>query len=254
MADACFEIIAGEPDSRIVLTCDHASNRIPPDVAPIGLSEADLNRHIAYDVGARGLTLALAKRLGGQAVLNRVSRIVIDPNRGPDDPTLVRRIYDRSVVPGNRHVDAAEVARRMAAHYTPYHNAVREAVDGVLARGEIPVVIAIHSFTPQLANRPPRPWHVGILWDGRDGRVAQPLMQRLRQDGWCVGDNEPYSGKYEGDSLDRHAMQRGLPNVLIELRNDLIADNDAQATWADHLAAHLADLLADPSTYSRFEG
>ncbi len=253
MPQDCYETVKGAPGHRLVLTCDHGSNRVPEELGDIGLSTDDMARHIAWDVGARGVTLGLARRLGGAAVLSTVSRIVIDPNRAENDPTLVRRIYDRSVVPGNRGVDAAERARRISAYYAPYHAAVDAEVDAVLAQGEVPSVVAIHSFTPQLAGRPPRPWEVGILWDGTDGRIAVPLMARLRAEGWCVGDNEPYPGTYGGDSQDQHAMQRGLPNVLIEVRNDLISDAAGQEAWAGHLAPHLAAILADPAVGRRFE-
>ena len=237
------EIHEGGADRRAILTCDHASNRMPEEIGDIGLSPADMARHIAYDVGARGVTLGLADRLGITAVLSRFSRIVIDPNRAEDDPTLVRRIYDRSVVEGNRHADAAEVARRLATYYRPYHDAIAGRIAQMRASGTDPAIIAIHSYTPQLAGRPPRPWQVGILWDEVDGRMALPLMAALRAEGWCVGDNEPYPGTYGGDSQDRHAMQPGLPNVLIEIRNDLIADAEGQAAWADRLAPHLSRIL-----------
>ncbi|MGB0498703.1 MAG: N-formylglutamate amidohydrolase, partial [Rubricella sp.] len=214
------ERIAGEAGSRLILLCDHATNAVPAEFGgSLGLPQEDMDRHIAYDVGARGVTLRLAERLGAVALLTRYSRLVIDPNRGPDDPTLVRRIYDRSIIPGNRHAGVEEVARRRARYYDPYNAAIATEIEATLARGQVPVIVSIHSFTPQFKGRPPRPWHVGILWDEVDGRLALPLMSALRAEGdLCVGDNEPYTGKYEGDTLDRHAFRRGLPAVLIELR------------------------------------
>ena len=244
MMTESFEILEGHPDARAVLTCDHACNRVPDEIGDLGLGAADMARHIAYDVGARGVTIALAKALMAPAVLSRFSRIVIDPNRAENDPTLVRRIYDRSVIEGNRRADAAEVRRRIAAYYLPYHDAIEKRIAEARARGVDPAIIAIHSYTPQLAGRPPRPWHCGILWDGKDGRIARPLMAALRQDDLCVGDNEPYPGTYGGDSQDRHAMQAGLPNVLVEIRNDLITDERGQIEWAERLARHLRPILA----------
>ena len=115
-------------DSRWLITCDHATNRVPDWVGggSLGIAPEDMARHIAYDVGAAGLTRALADRLGAPAILTDFSRLVIDPNRGEDDPTLVMKLYDGSVIPANRHADAAEVARRMALFYTPYHQALAE--------------------------------------------------------------------------------------------------------------------------------
>ncbi|SOH92524.1 Predicted N-formylglutamate amidohydrolase [Monaibacterium marinum] len=239
------EIFEGNPASGMILTCDHASNRVPDEIGDIGLSAYDMSRHIAYDVGARGVTLAMAQHTNSTAILSRFSRIVIDPNRSETDPTLVRRIYDRSVIEGNRHADNAEVARRIATYYAPYHTAITQQITHTRAMGITPAIVAIHSYTPQMMGRPPRPWHVGILWDGIDGRIAQPLMDRLRADGFCVGDNEPYPGTYGDDSQDRHAMQPGLPNVLIEVRNDLIEDEAGQKEWADRLSTHLMPIISN---------
>ncbi len=229
----------------LVLVCDHARNRVPPEIGDLGLPAEDMGRHIAYDVGARGVTLGLAERLGAGAVLSTVSRLVIDPNRAEDDPTLVMRLYDGSVVPGNRRVGAEEIARRIAAYHRPYHRAVDAALDAVLARGGAPALVAIHSFTPQLKGRPFRPWHVGLLWD-RDERLVRPLARRLEAEpDLVVAENEPYSGQLQGDSMWRHGTNRGLPHVLIEIRNDLIATPEGEAAWAARLAPILRDALAE---------
>ncbi len=132
-----------------------------------------MRRHIASDVGARGVTLGLARRLGAEAVLSTWSRLVIDPNRGEDDPTLVMKLYDGSLIPGNRQVGLAEIERRLDAYHRPYHRAIDRALDRVLAEGRAPALVAIHSFTPQFRGRPVRPWHVGLLWD-RDDRLLAP--------------------------------------------------------------------------------
>lgn len=243
MKSDAVEWIRRDGDPSLLLLCDHASNAVPPELGTLGLGTADLSRHIAHDVGARGVTLALADLFEAPAVLSRVSRLVIDPNRGEDDPTLVMRLYDGSVIEGNRRADAAEVARRLDAYYRPYHRAVGAAIDGSLAQGIEPRLISIHSFTPQLRGRAPRPWHVGVLWD-EDDRIARPLIERLRaEDELVVGDNEPYSGRLRGDTLWRHGTCRGLPHALIEVRNDLIADRTGQIAWAELLARCLADVL-----------
>lgn len=237
-----FAIEGAERPSHYIVVCDHATNLVPPSVngGSLGLPEADMARHIAYDIGAEGVAHALAQRLDAPLVLSRFSRLVIDPNRGEDDPTLVMKLYDGSVIPGNRHADAAEVARRMDAFWRPYHG----ALGGLIAARGNPVIISIHSFTPQLRGQPPRPWHVGILSSG-DRRLADPLLARLAADRTlCVGDNEPYSGHLPGDTMDRHAVQTGRAHALIELRSDLIGGAREQSAWADRLAPALDDALA----------
>ena len=229
----------------LILLCDHARNAVPPEIGDLGLPADDMGRHIAWDVGARGVTLGLAARLGAGAVLSTFSRLVIDPNRGEDDPTLVMRLYDGSIIPGNRHIRLGEIERRKDAYHRPYHAAIREAIDGIAEAGETPVLVSIHSFTPRFKGRAQRPWQVGLLWD-RDDRLLRPLLARLRaEDGLAVGDNEPYSGQLHGDCMWTHGTGRSLPHVLIEIRNDLIESLDGQAGWAARLAPMIRDSVAE---------
>lgn len=237
------DVVRPDGEPSLILLCDHASNAVPPEIGDLGLDPADMARHIAWDVGARGLTLALSDLFEAPAVLARFSRLVIDPNRGEDDPTLVMRLYDGSIIPKNRTLDDAERLRRLVSYHRPYHAAVSAAIERSLAQGVTPRLVSIHSFTQQLRGRAPRPWHVGVLWDG-DDRLAAPLLAGLRsEDELVVGDNEPYSGHLEGDCLWRHGLQRGLPHVLIEVRNDLIEDVEGQMAWAAVLARRLGDVL-----------
>jgi predicted N-formylglutamate amidohydrolase len=238
MTEEACEIINATAPGRWVVTCDHASNAVPDWLgATLGLPEADMARHIAWDPGAAGVTRALANRLESPAILSTFSRLVIDPNRGADDPTLIMQLYDGTVIPGNRTPDRVA---RMDRLYRPYHAGL-----AALMNRPAPVLCAIHSFTPCLRGRAPRPWAVGILHSHRDTRLALPLIAALRADGVVVGDNEPYNGHLPGDSVDRHALDRGHPNVLIELRQDLIATPDQQVEWADRLAPVLVRVLAD---------
>jgi predicted N-formylglutamate amidohydrolase len=235
-----YEIDGEARPARFLVTCDHAANTVPDFVngGTLGLGNRDMARHIAYDVGAAGVARALSRALDGPAILTNFSRLVIDPNRGEDDPTLVMKLYDGTVIPANRHMDAAEVERRLNRLYRPYHTALAE----LAARRDDTVIVSIHSFTRQLRGRPPRPWHVSLLY-AADTRLARPLLTRLRAEpDLCVGDNQPYGGHLPGDTIARHGIAHERPNILIELRNDLIETPEAQAGWAARLAPILQEV------------
>jgi predicted N-formylglutamate amidohydrolase len=243
MTDQAFVIAGGDRAGRWLVTCDHASNHVPDWVGggDLGIAPDDMARHIAWDVGAEGLARALADRLDAPAILSRFSRLVIDPNRGEDDPTLLMRLYDGTVIPANRRADAAERERRLDRLHRPYH----AALAGLAAAHPARAICAVHSFTPQLRGRPPRPWLLGILYSHRDERLGPAMVQACRDQGWVTGANEPYAGHLQGDSIDRHALSHGRPNLLIEVRNDLIRDAAGQTLWADRLAPLLQRVLAD---------
>ena len=197
-----------------------------------------MERHIAYDVGAYGVAQHLGTLLDSPVIAANFSRLVIDPNRGEDDPTILMKLYDGSVIPENRHADAAERERRLNMCYRPYHEQLAR-----MAALPHAVIVSMHSFTRQLRGRDPRPWQIGILHT-EDARLSDPLIDLLqREPDLCVGDNEPYSGHLPGDAIDRHATAFGRPNVLIELRNDLIADHAGQKHWAERLAPILTGAL-----------
>lgn len=241
MTDHAFHSIGEHRPSRWLVTCDHASNRVPDWVngGDLGIAAADMARHIAYDVGAAGLARHLAALLDAPAVFSDFSRLVIDPNRGEDDPTLLMRLYDGTVIPANKSADATERTRRLQRLHRPYH----AEVDRLAARHPSRCICAIHSFTPQLRGRPPRPWHVGILYSHRDARLGPAMVQACRDQGWITGENQPYDGHLDGDSIDRHALAHGRPNLLIELRNDLIATSAGQAEWAARLFPVISRVL-----------
>lgn len=240
-AVAPFVRIGGDKAAGLMLLCDHASNRIPAEFADLGLPHAELSRHIAYDPGAAAVTRELAERLAAPAIMSTFSRLLIDPNRGEDDPTLVMRLSDGAVVPGNVGVDDAEKRRRIERFHRPYHVAISAALDERLSQGITPALVSIHSFTPVWRGQM-RPWQIGVLWD-RDPRLARLLIDALASDSaLTVGDNEPYSGALRGDTMYRHGTCRGLAHALIELRQDLIADDAGVAEWAERLAKILTEL------------
>ena len=241
-------VVDGDRASGLLLVCDHAENRLPPEFGDLGLPEAEFQRHIAYDPGAAAVTRRLAAMLGVPAVLSTFSRLLIDANRGEDDPTLIVRLSDGAVVPGNANVDTEERARRIARFHAPYHDAIDAAIDGAMNAGHVPAIVSVHSFTPvwRGANRP---WHAGVLWD-LDPRFAVPLIAALRSDpALIVGDNEPYAGALANDTMNRHASRRGLAHALIEIRQDLIGDEAGVAAWAARLSPILAAINARPEVH-----
>jgi predicted N-formylglutamate amidohydrolase len=243
-----FEILDGDYDIGMVIVADHAMNRLPVAYGSLGLSDGAFCRHIAFDIGVESLTRKLSASLNVPAVLGCFSRLLIDPNRGEDDPTLIMKISDGAIIPGNHPISQAEWDLRLNAYHRPYHGAVEQTIAKAGAGGRAPLVLSLHSFTPfwkQFA----RPWHAAVLWDS-DDRAARPLLDLLRQPGdILVGDNEPYDGALKGDTMYRHCMVPGIPHALLEVRQDLIGDEAGICAWAERLAAIFTTLNADPTLH-----
>ena len=244
-----FEIVNADGAARMVLIADHAGRSIPQALGTLGLEPAELARHIAWDIGIADVTRRLAKRLDAPAALAGYSRLVIDCNRKLGNPTSIAQESDGVAVPGNRGLTPAQRAQRVAALFTPYHEAVAGVIEGRRRAGLVPALVSMHSFTPVM-NGFERPWHIGILWS-RDPRLPLPLIKRLAAEpGLCVGDNEPYSGRAEqGYSIYVHGQDLGIPHVLIEVRQDLIDTHHGAEAWAQRIGNALADVLADDGLY-----
>ncbi len=239
-----FEIVNPDAAPKLIFVCDHASSALPPAYGSLGLDPEQFKLHIAYDIGAAEVTRAMARAFGAPAVLGVYSRLLVDLNRGADDPTLVMKLSDGAIIPGNAKAGFDEVNNRIAWYYRPYHDAIEAQIARARKKGIAPVIISIHSFTPEWRGKK-RPWQVGILWSRKDGRLAHPLMEALRHEGdLTVGDNEPYSGELENDCMAQHALDHGFAHALIEIRQDLIGDAAGARKWTDRLVPILRNALA----------
>jgi predicted N-formylglutamate amidohydrolase len=224
--------------SAFVLTCDHAGCRIPRVLGTLGLPVAERQRHIAWDIGAAGLTALLAEQLDAWAILQTYSRLVIDCNRAPGSPTSIVALSERTKIPGNEALSDVDARRRAQAIFWPYHERIGQELDLRARQNRFPILVSMHSFTPKYLEVV-RPWHVGVLY--RKPWFARLVMQGLQAEtGIVVGDNEPYALSDSSDyTVPVHAERRGIAHVEIEVRQDLIADESGQAAWADRLAAAL---------------
>lgn len=232
------EYVEGQPGSRLLLIADHASNRVPPGI-DLDIPASLLDEHIAVDIGAEPLTRALAGRLECPGILATWSRLVVDLNREAEDPNVIPVTSDGWTIAGNSSLTEEERKARIERFWNPYH-AFIEAKIGALRPA---MLIAIHSFTPQLASRPEhrRPWQAGILYN-RDDRVARIAIPLLREAGIVTGDNEPYSGEELNATMNRHAEACGLPYLSIEVRQDLIAARADAEEWANRLAPVIGEV------------
>jgi len=243
-----YEVINAEGTAPALLLCDHATNFVPRALGALDLDEAQRARHIAWDIGVADITRVLARRLDAPAVLTHFSRLIVDPNRHFDDPTLIPQIGDGVVVPANRALTPEQRERRIETFYRPYHEAIERMLSIMVDRGPGPAVVSMHSFTPVMKGVE-RPWQVGILWND-DPRLPYPVMDKLRARGIQAGDNEPYSGRGgHGYTMQTHADSQGLPNVLIELRQDLIDTHHGAAEWAALIGDVLGEVLSDPQVF-----
>ena len=217
---------------RFVFLCDHASNFVPPELHDLGLPASELARHIAWDIGAAGVTNALSETFDAPAILSSISRLVIDCNRHLDAADLIPGISDGTAVPGNRQLSDTEKAQRVERWFRPYHDAVESILLEREARGVMTIVVSIHSMTPSLAGSV-RPWQIALS-SYLDRSLADPVLAALRHGGdITVGDNQPYDLDPAVDyTIPFHALGRGLPHLQVEFRQDEVADADGQQRWA----------------------
>jgi predicted N-formylglutamate amidohydrolase len=220
--------------SDFFLTADHAGRAFPLALGDLGVPPAEMQRHIAWDIGIAGVTERLSGLLGATAVLQVYSRLVIDCNRNPSWPTAMPEISELTPIPGNVGLLAEARADRVAAIFTPYHDRIRGLLDARTQRRT--VLVAMHSFTPSFKGEN-RAMHVGMLYN-RDARLATILLDLLRREGdLVVGDNAPYAVTEDSDyGIPTHGEKRGLAHVEVEIRQDLIATEAGQEAWAQRFA------------------
>lgn len=233
---AIFSVHRAQGASPFLLLADHAGQQVPRALADLGLPQAELDRHIGWDIGIGGTTRALAERLDAWAIEQTYSRLLIDCNRPLVSPTLIPEVSDHTVVPGNAGLSPAQRQQRIDAIHAPYHARIDAELDARRDAARPTVLVMMHSFTPVM-NGMQRPWHAGVLYH-QDTRFAHALLQALRDEGdLVVGDNEPYSVNSSSDyAVPVHGEGRGLVHVELEIRQDLIADTAGQQAWAERLA------------------
>lgn len=220
---------------RFLLIGDHAGRRVPRALAGLGVKPAEMDRHIAWDIGIRALGEALAGRLDVPFVHQRYSRLVIDCNRDPARADAMPDVSDGTAIPANVGLSPADRAARVAAIHEPYQRAIAANL------GADTILVALHSFTPRMATGDPRPWQAGVLYDGGDTRFARACLAALRTEpGLTVGDNEPYAMNEIDYSIPRHAYP-ARPYVEFEVRQDLLGDEAGVAEWTDLLARVLQE-------------
>ncbi|MCX2565255.1 N-formylglutamate amidohydrolase [Acetobacter suratthaniensis] len=230
-----FSVYGRDGGGPFLLVSDHAGQAIPDTLGDLGVSATERARHIGWDIGIDGVGRGLAEALPAVLIEQVFSRLVIDCNRAPGHPTSIVRESDGTAVPGNQSLCETQSGWREQTILHPYHARIRAELDARAARAQPTCLIALHSFTPVMRGYA-RPWHAGILHN-RDSRLARIMLDLLRDEGLCVGDNEPYALTDTSDyTVPEHAERRGLPYIEIEIRQDLIASTIGQAEWAARLA------------------
>ena len=238
---ACFNEDGG---AALVLVCDHASRFMPESYRDLGLSGADLERHIAWDIGALAVAQSIATTLDAPLVHPTASRLIIDCNRDPaTTPDSIPPVSEDTIIPGNAAISAADRAQRIATIYEPFHALVDATMARQRARAGKIALIAIHSFTP-VYHGEPRPWDIGVIIGDKSG-FGERLVSLLKaQAGLTVGINEPYSPDDRVyHTLERHGVAHDLPTAMIEVRQDHLAGESGQRAWAARLSEALRQIV-----------
>lgn len=233
------EVVNPDGLSRVLLVCDHASNRLPAAAGTLGLAPGDIDTHIGWDIGAAAVARHLSRLLDATLVLSGYSRLLIDCNRPTQVAGSIPEASAGIPVPGNVGLRPEEREARTQTFFRPYHSTIESILEERARhpRWPIPVLLSIHSFTPELHGKK-RPWNVGLLY-GKDTRLAHAFLEWLRRDpSLVVGDNEPYRVSADTDyTIPTHGEARGILHTAFEIRQNGITDEAGQRAWAERLAA-----------------
>lgn len=250
---APYDVFNETGQARCIIVCDHAGNTVPKKLCSLGLSKEELNKHYATDIGVRDVAKKLAELLDAPCLLGNYSRLVIDLNRHQKHSTAMPVKTEDGDVPGNIDIPEEEKTARIKEIHAPYHAEIEQKIETFRNKNIIPVIISIHSFTPSFFKQK-RPWEIGVLWV-RDPRLPVPVIKRLEDKGYCVGNNEPYDARMLwGTTVNTHADAHGLPNILFEIRNDLLSSIKEKEAIAALLADVMAPELKKNDLYSLYEG
>lgn len=240
------EVVRAAGTSPFFLTCEHAGRAFPVRLGTLGVTAADLDTHIAWDIGAAGVARGLSARLDATLVLQRYSRLVVDCNRAPGAADFVVEVSEDTVIPGNRGLSEAAIEARAAEIFHPYHDRIHDLLEARMAAGRLTAVVSVHTCTP-VYHGVHRPWHIGVMYE-HDDRLARQMLAVLREEGeeadLEVGDNEPYFMTSDKDySIPRHGQRRGILHAGFEIRQDLVESESGQREWAARVERVLRESL-----------
>ena len=249
---APYRIENAKGKAPILIVCDHASNRVPQALNDVGLSKANLEKHIAWDPGTENIGRYMSEKLDATGFFACYSRIVVDVNRGERSAECMREVSDHIHVPGNKGLSAAEKRQRLDEIFWPYHRALAAQIKTYRKKNIVPLIVSLHSFTPEMDGYK-RPWHIGVLWN-KEETIARRLIAELQAQNpdMVVGENEPYTLKQTNltkNTIKTHAEDNGLPYVIVEFRQDLVATKRDALKWGRIFLEALAPILLDPAIY-----
>lgn len=242
MQNSHFKIINKDSKHSLILTCEHASNKVPDEYNNLGLENKYYDTHIARDKGCGKLTERLAEKLGVTAFIGGYSRLLVDLNRRENEEELIVKESDKITIPGNANVSPEEKEKRLSTYYRPYHQAIEDKIAKLKKAGITPRIFSVHGFTPQLKGEDFRPWNTGILYLEENPLVNKVNRRISEFKDLVVGQNVPYDlRRYKTGASVVHGAENNLENGLIEIRDDEFDDMEQGVSkWCDILAYALS--------------
>jgi len=254
--DPAYTMLNEDGTAPLLIACDHASNQIPRSLKGLGIDPDLYELHIAYDIGTRQVGMMLMEMFDAPLLLSNYSRLVVDLNRHHDDPTMITELSDGHVIHGNLNLSETDRELRLNTIFDPYHAKYSELVNRLKQKFVRPMILSVHSFTERFQGFD-RPWHFGVLWD-KDKELAMDLIEKLGKIAdhnvpvLTIGDNQPYNAKVPmGYSQIVQANDKKVVMALIEIRQDLVVDEQGQSWAADILYDALYPLLTNTAVSSK---